>query len=1106
MSPGLTEVNRLAMRPTLVPHPSVASARSDNRDRSPWYRSLNGTWRFRLMDCPQAVRSDFGREDLDDSDWTEVQVPGNWTTQGFDRPHYTNVAMPFPEAPPLAPKDNPTGLFRTRVEVPAAWRGRRIVLHLGGAESVLYVFVNGKAVGMGKDSRLPSEFDVTGHLRPGRSNLVAVMVIRWSDASHIEDQDQWWMAGLHREVFLYCTEAVHLADVHLKAGLEADGTPKPGAKGDGTAKPGVGLLWARATVGFGPESEPGPGWTIRVDVEDLDGSPILAQPLVAVVAHDLRPYLFAGHTATVEVRLPQILAWSAECPNLYRVIVSLLDPSDRLVEVVSHKVGFRSVEVAGRRLLINGAPVYIRGVNRHDHNPRTGKALTRADIRADLVAMKRFNFNAVRCSHYPNDPAFYELCDELGLYVMDEANMESHAWITSLCHDPRYLSAILARTTRMVQRDKNHACVIAWSLGNESGYGAVHDAAAAWVRRCDPTRPVHYEGAVMGDLFAPAPCTDIVCPMYPSIDAIVDWSRRAMDQAARRGGRGDRPLIMCEYSHAMGNSNGSLADYWAAIESHDGLQGGFIWEWKDHGLQIERNGSTIYAYGGQFGDEPNDGNFVADGIMGPDLDPHPAAWEHKWLGRPAKVSASATDLGRRRIRVFNTGWFSTLDWVGASFRVLVDGIEVQAGTMVLPAIEPQSSAVVSVPFDVGVLAGGHEAHLTVEFHTTSDLPWARAGHVVGWDQIDLAALLARAVRTPAHEPSREARTPAHEPSRAAGGSADTRERSEAPTVVVRSGLTTVVAAGGRLEVRLGTGTGPAIAAISRDGRPIIERGPSLCLWRAPTDNDGMMLLAIDPAKAWALSGKALESWLNWGLDRLNFGTSPPRISKKRGSVVVSSTTRWWADRGGPAARHRQVATIGADGDVVFDERVTIPKQWHDLPRVGVSLVLDGGLERLTRLCLGPHENYVDRCSGTVLGCWTSTVDDQYVPYLMPQDHGCRTGTRWLRLEPEDPEAGTGIEISVISNGDEAHGPTRQAALHSTVGHYDAHALWKARDWSELERSNDIFVNLDVAHRGLGTASCGPDTLAPYRVGPGVHAFSWRIRPYLRQSLRPAVEP
>ncbi|MGH9301387.1 MAG: sugar-binding domain-containing protein, partial [Acidimicrobiales bacterium] len=228
MSPGLTEVNRLAMRPTLVPHPSVASARSDNRDRSPWYRSLNGTWRFRLMDCPQAVRSDFGREDLDDSDWTEVQVPGNWTTQGFDRPHYTNVAMPFPEAPPLAPKDNPTGLFRTRVEVPAAWRGRRIVLHLGGAESVLYVFVNGKAVGMGKDSRLPSEFDVTGHLRPGRSNLVAVMVIRWSDASHIEDQDQWWMAGLHREVFLYCTEAVHLADVHLKAGLEADGTPKPG--------------------------------------------------------------------------------------------------------------------------------------------------------------------------------------------------------------------------------------------------------------------------------------------------------------------------------------------------------------------------------------------------------------------------------------------------------------------------------------------------------------------------------------------------------------------------------------------------------------------------------------------------------------------------------------------------------------------------------------------------------------------------------------------------------------------------------------------------------------------------------------------------------------
>ncbi|MHB1787002.1 MAG: glycoside hydrolase family 2 TIM barrel-domain containing protein, partial [Acidimicrobiales bacterium] len=565
VTPELTGVNRLVMRPTLIPFPDRETARGAKREGSTWYRCLNGLWRFQLYDRPEAAPLDFAEADLDDSAWDEVAVPGNWTMQGYDRPHYTNVVMPFGQRPPEVPYDNPTGLYRRRVSIPRAWRGRRVVLHVGGAESVLYVFVNGKPVGMGKDSRLPNEFDVTAYIRPGRPNMVACMVVRWSDASHVEDQDQWWMAGIHRDVFLYSTDAVHLADVAARAGLE------PGEDG----QLNVGTLAVRATIGFEPDRPPPAGWSVRVNLEELDGVPICGE-MSAPVPHDTRPYLFTGHVAQVDVRLPGVVPWSAEQPHLYRVLVSLISPDGATVEVVNPQVGFRRVEVRDRQLLINGAPVYIRGVNRHDHHPRKGKAVSKEDIRADLVAMKQFNFNALRCSHYPNDPSLYDLCDELGLYVIDEANIESHAWIFSLCHDPAYLAAWMDRAIRMVQRDKNHACVIAWSLGNESGYGAVHDAMAAWIRRYDPTRPIHYEGAIMWDLFAPAPCTDLVCPMYPSIEAIVEWSRSGPARAAASGSRADRPLIMCEYSHAMGNSNGSLADYWSAIEAHDGLQGGFV--------------------------------------------------------------------------------------------------------------------------------------------------------------------------------------------------------------------------------------------------------------------------------------------------------------------------------------------------------------------------------------------------------------------------------------------------------------------------------------------------------------------------------------------------
>ena len=502
-----------------------------------------------------------------------VEVPGNWTMQdlgGFvDLPHYTNIQMPFPGPPPELPERNPTGVYRRSVDIPAVWLRGRVVLHVAGAESVHAVYVNGEFAGYGTDSRLPSEYDVTPLVRRGENQL-AIVVVRYSALSYIEDQDQWWMAGLHRSVWVESRPAVHLADLPVTTRYEA--------------ATGAGQIAAAAVVDFG--GAPAPGWVVRARLTDPLGRQLGQAQELPVPFQHARPYRFTGFRATATWEVPDALSWSAETPHRYAVTVELVDPGGRVRQEETQRVGIRSVEVRDRQLLVNGRPIWVFGVNRHDHHPDRGKAVTVEDMRADLELMRAHNISAVRTSHYPNDSAFYELCDELGFYVVDEANIESHGYNRSLCDDERYRAAWLDRGARMVTRDRNHPAVILWSLGNESGYGTNHDALAGWIRRADPTRPLHYEDAVRiegwddGGLHA----TDIVCPMYPEIEEIRAYGVR---------GKGGRPLIMCEYSHAMGNSNGSLADYWDAITSTPGLQGGFIWEWKDHGLRQHLPDGTV---------------------------------------------------------------------------------------------------------------------------------------------------------------------------------------------------------------------------------------------------------------------------------------------------------------------------------------------------------------------------------------------------------------------------------------------------------------------------------------------------------------------------------
>ncbi|MFQ5556804.1 MAG: glycoside hydrolase family 2 TIM barrel-domain containing protein, partial [Acidimicrobiales bacterium] len=965
-----------------------------------------------------------------------------------DPPIYTNIVMPWPGLdPPASPLPNPTGLYRTGFSIPGKWRDRQLVVHLGGHESMAVVWCNGRLVGMGKDSRLPSELDLSDHTRPGR-NLLAVMVVRFGDGTWLEDQDHWWHAGLHRSVHLEARGSVRVDDLEVRADREPD--------------TGEARLSVRARIG-GPAG----GWSVRVQVETPRGRRLLRRPLeghVPVFPHEGFPHegtlgqVVAAHThpgPVVELTagIPRVAPWTAETPRRHRLLLELIDPAGTIAEAHAIWIGFRQVEVRDRRLLVNGRPVLIAGVNRHDHHPITGKTMSVDEMRAELATMKRHNINAIRTAHYPNDHRLLDLCDELGIYVVAEANVESHARAASLAHDTRYHAAIMSRVQRMVLRDRNHPCVIGWSLGNESGHGPAHDAAAAWIRHADPTRFVQYEGAV-GPRFGPSPTaesraapdraerlvTDVVCPMYAPISEIVEWARWA--ESTRLD---DRPLILCEFSHAMGNSNGSLSEYFDAFAAEPALGGGFVWDWRDQGLAAtDAQGEPFWAHGSHIGSFAHDGDFCINGLTDPDGAPHPALRELAWCARP--VAAGAT--GRpREVLVENRQRFCTLDGLAASWSVELDGVTVQSGDLDVPTIEPGEAALVTVPHEPTRRAPGQQTHLTITWRLRRSTSWARAGHVVAWDQMALAA------------------------SRPRGRRPRASDRAEAGVELDRRADTLSLASSGPgapVEVEIGTDDG--IRSIRVDGREVLI-GPVLpCLWRAPTANDGAGHGAARP-------GSPRASWIDWGLHELVVDARPI-TTRRRGGRIEVVIVRDLRGRG-HTATHRSTISLEHDGGLWCEESLALPAPWLDLPRVGMRFEVPAHLDRLCWLGPGPDETYPDRRAGAVFGRWSTSVADQYHAYVVPQEHGNHVDTRWVELTD-----GRGFGIRV--EGERAMSMTARL-------HHDAD-LTRATTIAELAVADTIEVHVDHAVRGLGTGACGPDTSPAYIVGGGEHRWSWRIRP------------
>jgi beta-galactosidase len=1012
-NPSVTGRNRLPAHATYFPFPdresALASPGTPGRAVSPRVRSLNGAWRFHWVRNAADRPQEFWREEFDDAAWDLIPVPSNWEIMGYGVPIYTNIPYPFPPDPPRLPVEwSPVGSYRRGFEVPADWRGMRVVLHFGSLKSAGYVWVNGREVGFAKGSKTPAEFDVTGHVRFGATNTVAVEVYRFSDGAYLEGQDYWKISGLERDVLLYAVPEVHLADFEARPALDA-------AYRDGRLRVEVRLRNAGRDAATR---------TVRAELFDREGRPALAGPVEATARTP------AGGESAVALAADVAgpAKWTAETPALYTLLLELRAEDGATTEAIATRIGFRDVRIEDGLLKVNGVPITVRGVNRHEHDPRSGRVVSEERMLLEVALMKSLNINAVRTSHYPDHERWYELADSAGLWIVDEANVESHGMgyepAVTLGNDPSWREAHLDRTVRMVERDKNHPSVIIWSLGNEGGDGVNFEATSAWVHGRDPSRPVQYERAVR------RPHVDIYAPMYARIPHLLDYASEPRD----------RPLILCEYAHAMGNSVGNLRDYWDVIHAHPQLQGGFIWDWIDQSLYAETwDGTPYWAYGGDFGPPgvPSDGNFLVNGLVQPDLRPNPHAHEVRQVYQG--VEFRPLDLAGGRVRVVNRFDFTDLSAFELGWRVSEDGREVAAGTGPGLRLGPRDSAELALPLPAGPPAAGAERFLELELRRRTAAPFLPAGTVVAREQLPLPA----GPPAPAVDPDALPRV----------------ELSETDSAFVLAGPEFVL----RIDRRTGL-----VASFAHRGRELLRTGPAPTFWRAPTDNDfgnGM------PRRQgmWRDAGRypVLEE-----VEARRLDAGRVRVTSRIAFPVVDAAETISYD-------------VYGSGDVVIGVRFEPGARTADLPdipRLGLRLTLPTELDRVAWYGRGPQETYVDRKTGAPVGAWRSTADSLAHPYIRPQETGNRTEARWVAFTDS---AGHGLLAVGMPTLD-------WSALRALTEDLDEGEAKRGRHAFDVPRRDFVAVHLDHRQMGVGgDDSWGARPLEPYLIP--VESTSWAIR-------------
>lgn len=1012
LDPEVNEVNTMAPRAAFFAYETENLAKADQKARSERYLSLEGKWKFNFSKDHDKAPRDFYSLKYDDSQWTDFPVPGILELNGYGDAIYSNNGYPWrtqfrPEPPFVEERNNYTGSYRKMVTVPADWKGERIYLHVGSATSNLMVWVNGKFVGYSEDSKVSAEFDLTKYLTPGKENLIAMQVMRWCDGSYLEDQDFWRFTGIAREVYLYARPQAHIADLFITPDLVNNYQ-------DGTLEVKLNAVGAK-------------GETVMFSLKDKEGKEVAAQTAKV------------GGNGEVKVNfdIKNPLKWTAETPNLYTLYTTLMD-GKQVAEVVPQRVGFRKVEIKNAQVLVNGQPVLFKGANRHELDPVTGYVVSMDRMLEDIRVMKELNINAVRTCHYPNDPRWYELCDIYGIYMVAEANIESHGMgygDKTLAKEPTYEKAHLERNESNIKIYKNHPSIIFWSVGNEAGYGPNFEKAYDLVKAYDPSRPCQYEQAGQNGK------TDIFCPMYYDYGGC-EWYAK---------GDNPRPLIQCEYAHAMGNSMGGFKEYWDMVRKYPKYQGGFIWDFVDQGLRVKnKQGKTIYAYGGDFGRYPtSDHNFNCNGIINPDRKPNPHANEVRYYYQ--NIWATAKDLKAGEVEVYNENFFKSLDDVELQWTLESEGKVLANGRSALD-IPAQQKRVVkldgySLPADVK-----GEVVLNLDFVLKKAEPMLDAGYAVAREQF---------VVNPYTFPTMESVLAV------TSGKYDTRKVEKEEKVAW------VTLSAGNTSVTFNHWNG-WIDYLDVDGKPMLEEGYAITpdFWRAPTDND-----------YGAGTQRKLHAWKNPEMKMKSFKVVENEGKAEKGVEVVY-------DMPSVEATLTMTYTLTPAGELVVNEAMTVNKDAKHKPelmRYGMQLVMPKAYNMLTYYGKGPGENYIDRNNGDRLGVYDAKVADQYWGYVRPQESGNKTEVRYWQVKDEN---GKGLEFYSFA-------PMECSTLNYLASDLDdgwdknAHQSHSG----DLTPRDFSVVKLAARQRGLACVnSWGAIPLEQYRMPYQDYSFTYVIRP------------
>ena len=994
-------INRMPARAHFLTFPSKEKALLNNNRYTHAFKNLNGVWKFMFLDAPEYSPEGFFNSDFDVTKMDDITVPGNWQLQGYGKMHYSDLWYNFPINPPYVPTENPTGIYKRTFFVEESYRDKKIIIRFCGVDSAYHLWINGKEVGYSKVARNESEFDITDIIRVGEENDVTVRVYQWSDGTYLEDQDMWWESGIFRDVELIGVPKDGINDYKVIADL------------DDEYKNGIFKVEAflRTTKEV----------NVTFELVDAGENTVFTKTVVAKEGK-----------ACIDEVIADVNHWTAETPYLYKLFMTVEDDG-QIVEVIPQNVGFRNIRLNGETFLVNGVAIKFKGVNRHDYSPQNGRVVSREEIEKDIILMKQFNINAIRTSHYPNSYYLYDLCDEYGMYLIAETDLECHGfeltgdykWITD---DPSWELAYVSRMTRMIERDKNHPAIIFWSLGNESAFGCNFRKMTDVAHEMDPTRLVHYEGDFDVE------SADVYSTMYTWIEnPKKPYLMKDIIEKSKK------PHVHCEYCHAMGNGPGNLKDYQDLVYAHDKLQGGFVWEWFDHGIEsFTESGEKYYRYGGDFGDDPSNKDFCIDGLIMPDRTPSPGLYEYKKVIEP--ITTTAVDIQKGIINLLSRYDFANLDRFNLVYKVMEDDVILQTGFMAVPSIEARANKDITLPYDLSAIKVKPGAHyyVNISYQLREDTSYASSGHELATAQFELPLYKEGIVVRPEGILNVE---------------------KEHTTLHVKG-------ANFSLDFNLVNGN---LMNIVRDGMQVLSKGPRLTLWRAPISND--MEIIDKLKKVYFLH---LEHEVVMNIDYHMEGN----ILKVEVDTINSTTNSAWH------FRTKYVYTVCPSGDILIDVEGT-PSGRVDLapdmlPRIGVSMHLDKSMEHVRYFGMGPGENYADSKEAAQMGLYANTVDGLFTNYVIPQENGNHMGCKWVSMTND-----RGMGLLASTEGD----------FNFSASWYEDKDLDDAKHTCDLVKRDYIVFNVDYKQNALGTNSCGQWQLDKYRAKFEDFKLSFRLTPF-----------